>query len=154
MPRPGDTAKERIMARANAMSGKRKEENELTPQSYEMMLRDAQIGTTAKERLTSRAAAMGQVGRTQETAAPKVAETDNVQMSSGKFSVGKYAESLGRNFLHGVAGGLAGMGAQVEDVVGQGMNVLFPGRSPKGADCSTHCTTVVRTGSFLGKTGW
>ena len=153
MPRPGDTAKERIMARANAMSGKRKEENELTPQSYEMMLRDAQIGTTAKERLTSRAAAMGQVGRTQETAAPKVAETDNVQMSSGKFSVGKYAESLGRNFLHGVAGGLAGMGAQVEDVVGQGMNVLFPGAFPQGSGLFNALYNGRPDWKFFGKNG-
>lgn len=50
-----------------------------------------------------------------------------------KFDAGQYAGDAGKLFLNGVAEGLAATGASVENLIGKGLDKLFPGAGFEGS---------------------
>ena len=50
-----------------------------------------------------------------------------------KFNAGEYAGDAGKLFLNGVAEGLAATGASVENLIGKGLDKLFPGAGFEGS---------------------
>ena len=51
----------------------------------------------------------------------------------GKFNVGQYAGDAGKLFINGIAEGLAATGASVENLIGKGLDKLFPGAGFEGS---------------------
>ena len=51
----------------------------------------------------------------------------------GKFNVGQYAGDAGKLFINGIAEGLAATGANVENLIGKGLDKLFPGAGFEGS---------------------
>ena len=69
--------------------------------------------------------------KTDDTAGAVKSTVKNDQQ--GKFDAGQYAGDAGKLFLNGIAGGIAGTGAFVEDQIGKVLDKLFPGAGFEGS---------------------
>ena len=70
---------------------------------------------------------------TDDTAGAGTVKSTVKNDQQGKFNAGRYAGDAGKLFINGIAEGLAATGASVENLIGKGLDKLFPGAGFEGS---------------------